>query len=266
MQLSRQAVKDILFQVDLASAAILDIYRSSDFRIELKKDNSPVTLADKTSNKILISSLSRFYPDVPVISEEAESVSYKTRRDWPYFWLIDPLDGTKEFIAKSGDFTINLALLKKNKPIFGVIAAPQRGVVYFAEKKGGAYKKEANKSPEPIIANKKTNESIIVVRTRMHKNKKEEEAISKIGSNQTIELGSSLKFCFVAEGKADIYLRGGPTMEWDTAAGHCIAAEAGAKIYTLSGQPFLYNKKSLLNPGLICTANKEILDSLEAKK
>jgi 3'(2'), 5'-bisphosphate nucleotidase len=262
MFLNNNQIQEILNQVEKASLAILDIYQSSDLEIETKKDNSPLTLADRTSHDILVTELKKLYPDIPILSEEGADVAYEIRENWQYFWVIDPLDGTKEFISKNGEFTINLGLVKDNQPIFGVVAAPTKDTVYFASQGSGAYKKENNNSPQSIKAKEKTNQKIIVARTRSHKNQKEELLISKLGQTETIHAGSALKFCLVAEGKADIYLRGGPTMEWDTAAGDCIAAEAGAKTYTIDGKPFLYNKQSLLNPGLICTANPEILNKV----
>jgi 3'(2'), 5'-bisphosphate nucleotidase len=262
MKLTSQQISALLKQVNRASVAILDIYQSANLDIEYKKDKSPLTLADKTSHDVLVLGLKRMHPDIPILSEEGAAISYETRKQWPYFWVIDPLDGTKEFISKNGEFTINLALVKGNKPIFGAVAAPTKGTVYFANQGNGAYKKENNNPPQPIKAKEKTNQKIIVARTRSHKDEKEAGIIAKLGSSETIHAGSALKFCLVAEGKADIYLRGGPTMEWDTAAGDCIAAEAGAKTCTIDGNPFLYNKQNLLNPGLICTANSEIANQL----
>ncbi|MCF7870195.1 MAG: 3'(2'),5'-bisphosphate nucleotidase CysQ [Candidatus Omnitrophica bacterium] len=262
MNLTSQQINTLLKQVNKASAAILDIYQSADLEVKTKKDNSPLTLADRTSHDILVAELKKLYPDIPIISEEGASIAYQVRKSWQYFWVIDPLDGTKEFISGNGEFTINLALVQSDQPIFGIVAAPTKDTVYFANQGSGAYKKENNNLPQPIKANKKSKDKIIVARTRSHKNEKEELLISKLGQTETIHAGSALKFCLVAEGKADIYLRGGPTMEWDTAAGDCIAAEAGATTYTIDGKPFLYNKESLLNPGLICTANPEIINKL----
>lgn len=263
MNLDASQIQELLTQINKASAAILDIYQSNDLGIETKKDNSPLTLADKTSHDILVTELEKLYPEIPILSEEGADIAYEVRKDWQYFWVIDPLDGTKEFISGNGEFTINLALVKEDKPVFGVVAAPTKDTVYFANKGQGAYKKENKNCPQPIKANKELRQKTIVARTRSHKNKKEEPILAKLGPAETIHAGSALKFCLVAEGKADIYLRGGPTMEWDTAAGQCIAAEAGAETYTIDGKPFLYNKDNLLNPGLICTANPEILNKLE---
>lgn len=254
MELIEKKKKEILSLVDKAAEAVLDIYKSVNLGIKKKKDNSPITLADEASHHLLTAGLKKLYPDIPVISEEEKITPYNIRKNWPYFWLLDPLDGTKEFILKNGEFTINLALIEKDTPIIGIIAAPTKRLVYFAAKGGGAYKKEAEGSLCPIKAKNQPGNTLVATRSRSHKNKREESILAKLGKTKTIHAGSALKFCLVAEGRADIYLRGGPTMEWDTAAGQCIAAEAGAKTYTLEGQPFLYNKKSLLNPGLICTA------------
>lgn len=261
MKISLKDTEAILGLVQDASQSIIEIYNSACFGIEAKKDNSPVTLADKASHAILASGLNKLYPDIPVLSEEAKITPYAIRKEWECFWLIDPLDGTKEFILKNGEFTINLALIQKNKPVFGVVAAPAKKVVYFAGKEYGPYKKEKG-SLLKIKAKKRAGKKLLVARTRSHKNKKEDVFISRLRPCEAIYAGSALKFCLVAEGRADIYLRGGPTMEWDTAAGQCIAAEAGAETFDLGGNPFLYNKKSLLNPGLVCTANKKIIERI----
>ncbi len=262
MNLTTAQITDILKHVNKASAAILNIYKSANLEVEYKKDNSPLTLADKTSHDVLVLGLKRMHLGIPILSEEGQDISYQIRKDWKYFWIIDPLDGTKEFISGNGEFTINLALIKDNQPIFGVVAAPTKDTVYFANKGEGAYKRENDSALEKIEARKETKGKIVIARTRSHKNKKEEPILKKLGQTETIHAGSALKFCLVAEGKADIYLRGGPTMEWDTAAGQCIAAEAGAQIYTIDGKAFLYNKQNLLNPGLICTANSQILKKI----
>ncbi|MBD3263715.1 MAG: 3'(2'),5'-bisphosphate nucleotidase CysQ [Candidatus Omnitrophica bacterium] len=262
MHLTAEQINVLLSQIDKASSAILDIYKSSDLGISTKKDNSPLTLADKVSNQILTDKLKEIYPAIPILSEEGGGYPYELRKTWKYFWLLDPLDGTKEFISGNGEFTINLALIKGDTPLFGIVCAPTRGVVYFAQKSRGSYKKETGKLPQQIKARIKAEKETIVARSRSHKNKRENEIIEKIGLVKTIHAGSALKFCLVAEGTADIYLRGGPTMEWDTAAGQCIAENAGALTFTLEGNPFLYNKPSLLNPGLICTANKNIITKL----
>ena len=235
-----------------AGEATLEIY-NRDFNVEIKDDRSPLTEADKKSNEIIISRLTAEYPRTPFISEETKQTSYETRKDWTHFWLIDPLDGTKEFIKKNGEFTINIALIEKQTPVVGVIYVPVYDIMYYAQKGKGSFKIEKGASAQPISANKETNkEKLIVVGSRSHGGEalndyieKRKEEYSKV---ELISSGSSLKFCLVAESKADIYPRTGPTYEWDTAAGHAIVLESGKKVYDFkSGQPLVYNKENLLN-------------------
>ncbi len=232
---------------------VLKIYNKEDLGIEYKEDNSPLTLADKVSQESISSNLKSLYPQIPILSEETERANYKTRKEWEYFWLVDPLDGTKEFIKRNGEFTVNLALIYKGEPVLGIVSIPAKGVLYFAQSGKGAFKWEKDKrAPYPIKAREEYAGKIVVAKSRSHSSSKDNKIISCLENTETITAGSSLKFCYVAEGKADIYLRGGRTMEWDTAAGQCIAESAGAKVFSLSGSPLKYNKKSLLNDKFIC--------------
>ncbi|MGM0568793.1 MAG: 3'(2'),5'-bisphosphate nucleotidase CysQ [Elusimicrobiota bacterium] len=248
--LNNNDINKLLALTRRAGQKIMEIYDSS-FDVELKKDLSPITLADRASHEILLSGLNKLFPRIPVLSEEGKDIPYSERKKWDYFWLIDPLDGTKEFISKNGEFTINIALIKKTRPVFGLVSIPAKNTIYYALHKKGAYKKEKDKEAKKINIGKDNKNETVVVRSRSHKSSKEEEIISKLRNVKEIYAGSALKFCLIAEGKADIYLRSGPTMEWDTAAGHCVAQEAGAEIKTLKEKDFRYNKKELLNPGFI---------------
>lgn len=249
----------------IAGLDILKIYNdpNSDFSIEKKADNSPLTIADKVSHNIIVNCLKK--TDYPILSEEGSHLSYKEREKWDLFWLIDPIDGTKEFINKNGEFTVNIALVKNGEPIFGVIYVPVLKLLYVGESDIGAWKLLTDKkdiSWNSIIDDKNslpvniTNSAYRVVASRSFMNKDTEEFIEELKRSykdiDIVSKGSSLKICMVAEGSADIYPRFGPTMEWDTAAGHAIALGAGKSI-TLSDQktPLSYNKKELLNPYFI---------------
>lgn len=247
-------VEKLIGFVDRAEKEVLKIYREKDFAVEYKDDNSPVTLADKKCEEVLIENLRKSYPEIPILSEETQRSRYKQRKEWEYLWVIDPLDGTKEFIKKNGEFTINLALVYNGQPVFGLVSIPAKEVIYFAEKNRGAFKKEKGTEPVQIFPNSRKRDKIVIAKSRSHSSEKDRAVISQLGEVQETNAGSSLKFCYVAEGKADVYLRGGRTMEWDTAAGQCIAESAGAKVFDFQGCPLKYNKKSLLNPRFVCVS------------
>lgn len=239
-----------------AGNEILKIYNSSDFGIELKSDNSPLTLADKAAHKSIVSHL--LQTNYPILSEEGKSIEYEQRKKWTTYWLIDPLDGTKEFIKKNGEFTVNIALIDKQIPVMGVVFVPVSGTLYFA------YKGEAYKSTQTNNINlafdtaqklplKTSNNKYIVVGSRSHMSDQTRDYIDRLDTQgkelEMISKGSSLKICLVAEGSADCYPRMGPTMEWDTAAGHAIALGAQKKVLVYpQNNPMLYNKENLLNP------------------
>lgn len=235
---------------------IMRIYQQ-DFKIEFKDDNSPLTKADKQSNEIIINNLRSLYPDIPILSEENKKIPYKMRKNWEYFWLIDPLDGTKEFVKKNGEFTVNIALIYKNIPILGVVYAPALNLLYYAQKDKGTFKKEKEKMPQRLpIYNHTNNYTLKVIVSKSHYNQETKEFVSNLKNQykniEFIHIGSSLKFCLIAEGKVDIYPRLAPTMEWDTAAGQIIVEEAGGKVLKYKSQESLkYNKQNLLNPWFI---------------
>ncbi len=235
-----------------AGNAILDIYSSADNDIDYKQDNSPLTKADKTSNEIIIKRLKEHFPDVPVLSEESASVPYEERKNWKQFWLVDPLDGTKEFIKKSGEFTINIALIENNKPVTGIIHVPVKNITYFAYD-NQSYRVTGD-SPDysvPINIRKASSNGLTVVASRDHAGEKVKNLLKKLPDATTMSMGSSLKFCLVAEGAADLYYRDVPTMEWDTAAAQAIVEAAGGVVMTEDGVPLRYNKESLQNPALV---------------
>jgi len=239
-----------------AGIEILKIYHQADFSeiVDFKADDSPLTTADKASHEVIMKRLEEEYPDIPIISEEGKDIDYATRKDWEYFWLVDPLDGTKEFIKKNGQFTVNIALIHNDKPVAGVIYTPVTEELYLAAKEGyvedveaGAYKQTLPAQPESISVNSKQ-QNLIAVRSSSHASEEEEDLLNRYGVTESISKGSSLKFCMVAEGKADIYYRHGPTMEWDTAAGQVVVECAGGKVLQGTGpESFVYNKESLRN-------------------
>ena len=232
----------ILISLD-ASKKILDVYHT-DFSFESKDDNSPLTLADTASNELIINRLREACPNIPILSEEStESVPYDTE----YCWIVDPLDGTKEFIKKNGEFTVNIALVHNHIPILGVIAVPVSGIVYFASKGNGAYKLQNNVKNAIYTSNK--TEDLILVGSKSHSTEKESDFVNKNRHRikKMISAGSSLKGTMVAEGKADIYYRFGLTCEWDTCAMHCIVEEAGGVFHQMDNTEMVYNRKNHLN-------------------
>ncbi len=239
-----------------AAQKIMEVY-GTDFEIRNKTDRSPLTMADMASHEVICSELARLTPDIPVLSEEAAHIPYSVRKSWDRYWLVDPLDGTREFIKRNGEFTVNIALIRKNYPVLGVIYAPVREVCYFAAKNEGAYKQATGAAGVRIKAKTSSADSLVVAGSRSHGNERQQEFFRKLGHNtKSIAIGSSLKFCLVAEGTADIYTRFGPTSEWDTAAGQCIVEEAGGRVTDTGFDRLRYNAKdSLLNPDFLVYAD-----------
>ena len=264
-----------------AGEAILEVY-DSDFAVEQKDDKSPLTLADKRSHeiieKVLEQTITVNNSTVPILSEEGKEIPYDERIKWEYFWLVDPLDGTKEFIKRNGEFTVNIALIHKHKPVLGIIYIPVKDVFYFAAANFGTYKLEnsgiltenlsieelIDKSQKlPLNSNDKT--TLTVIGSRSHTSEEFTEFVKQLNQKhenvEFISSGSSLKLCLVAEGKADVYPRFGPTMEWDTAAGQAIVEQAkGTVMETESNEPLNYNKSNLLNPFFIVSRQGFSLD------
>lgn len=236
-----------------AGEAIMEIYNHVDLSAEVdyKKDDSPLTLADKASHEVIMEGLKSLYPDVPVISEEGTQVKYEERKNYSYYWLVDPLDGTKEFINRNGQFTVNIALIHQHTPIAGFIYTPVLDSLYVGIKGKEAYKIEKGVRSELKINHSQGNR--IAVRSKSHASPEEEGVLKQYDVVNDISVGSSLKFCMVAEGKADVYYRHGPTMEWDTAAGQAVLESAGGKVLKGTGpEVFTYNKENLLNSSFLC--------------
>jgi 3'(2'), 5'-bisphosphate nucleotidase len=234
-----------------AGKAILTVYNEDDFEVSTKTDSSPLTKADKIANELICRELKRLYPTIPIISEEGKSIPYEERKNWEVYWCVDPLDGTKEFIKRNGEFTVNIALIQNQIPVLGVIYIPVQNLLYYGIETSGSWKQTPGENPIQITAINKNDEWTAAV-SRSHADGEEKAILSDYPIANFIAVGSSLKFCLLAEGKAQIYLRTGPTMEWDTAAGHAIILFSGCHINTLSGKAMLYNKESLLNEGFLC--------------
>jgi len=234
-----------------AGKKIMEIYALADFSTitDFKADHSPLTLADKESNKIIEAGLKQITPNIPIISEEGKDVLYPERKNWNEFWLVDPLDGTKEFIKRNGEFTVNIALIRNGVPVLGSIYAPAFEVLYYGDKSTGAYKSAKGKTEKITV--KTSKDKIVAVGSRSHGAPEEQEVLLKYGVTDVVTTGSSLKFCLLAEGSADLYYRHGPTMEWDTAAGQAILEAAGGRVLKPDMQPFTYNKATLLNGGFL---------------
>jgi 3'(2'), 5'-bisphosphate nucleotidase len=240
--------------LDLARAAgnaTMTYYDGADVTgLREKEDRSPVTLADEVAHDILVQGLRRIDPATPVVSEEAEAASFEIRRRWKRFWLVDPLDGTKEFIKRRAEFTVNVALIEDGEPVFGVVLAPALGLLYWAAKGEGAWREEKAGPPQRIYSRSlPAGTPLTVVESLSHPSAELEEYLKTIPVARRVKAGSSLKFCWVAEGRADVYPRLGPTMEWDVAAGDCIYRQSGKEGERPS--PLTYNKPDLRNTGFV---------------
>lgn len=235
---------------DIAVAAgqeILTIYQR-DFHVDMKDDNSPVTEADVAANDIIIASLRTITPDIPILSEEGSSIPWDERKHWQTFWLVDPLDGTKEFIKRNGEFTVNIALIHNQQPILGVVYAPVLDKLYYTNTQG-AFLLHAGETVQLSASSIPDDEAVKVVGSRSHASPEMSLYLARFKTTDIIPVGSSLKFCLIAEGSAHCYPRLGPTCWWDTGAGHAVACAAGAKVQQLDGSPLLYNhQESVLNP------------------
>ena len=237
--------------IELARAAgkrIMEVY-STDFAVTHKNDHSPLTEADLAAHVTINTGLQRLTPEWPVLSEEAAAIPFTERAAWGCYWLVDPLDGTREFVNRNGDFTVNIALISQNRPVLGVVYVPVSDVCYYACAGGGAYKQIRGGPAMPIRVRSWAGGHCTVVGSRSHSGDSLGGFLVNIGTYEMLSVGSSLKSCLVAEGKADIYPRLGPTSEWDTAAAQCIVEEAGGQVTDTGMQPLRYNTKaSLLNP------------------
>jgi len=231
-----------------AGLAILEWY-DGDMGITQKADDSPLTKADLASHKLIAAQLAACWPDIPVLSEESATIPWETRQGWQQYWLVDPLDGTKEFINRNGEFTVNIALISKYRPVMGVVHVPVTGVSYFGATDAGAWRQQSTGAKSEIRVRQPAAIPAVVVGSRSHANPELASQLEKLGSHELISMGSSLKFCRLAEGRADFYPRLGPTCEWDTAAAQAVVEAAGGRVVKIDGAPLEYNRKeAYLNP------------------
>ena len=245
--------------LDIARAAgeeIMRIYQG-EFTVDMKQDMSPVTDADLAAHRVINTDLQRITPGMPVLSEESAAIPFEHRARWESYWLVDPLDGTKDFFNKNGDFTVNIALIQRGVPLLGVVHVPVTGMSYYGCVGVGAFKRDKDGQASPIKVRKLIDgKPAKVVASRSHRGPLLDGYLDKLGPHETVSRGSSLKFCLVAEGLADVYPRLGPTSEWDTGAGHAVLLAAGGQVIGMDGKPLPYNsKESLLNPHFIAYAD-----------
>jgi 3'(2'), 5'-bisphosphate nucleotidase len=253
-----QHVRDsVIALAKQAGAAIMEVYRD-DFDIAAKSDASPLTQADLRSHEIIANGLHALVLKWPVLSEESAEIDFSERSQWSTYWLVDPLDGTKEFVSRNGEFTVNIALIVNHSPIFGVVYAPTTSTLYFGGREFGASKQVGADAVQTIRPTLPSLNPVRVVGSRSHRGELVDRYLSRLGPHEMVSMGSSLKFCLVAEGRADLYPRLGPTSEWDTAAAQAVVEGAGGVVCTMDGQALRYNTKSdLLNPHFFVFADRK---------
>ena len=247
----KHLVEPIVLLARDAGQAILEVY-ATDFEVQSKDDESPLTQADLASHMTIMRGLEQLTPDVPVISEESGLPAFDERRQWPRYWLIDPLDGTKEFVNRNGEFTVNIALIEDGRPVLGVVHVPVQDRTYTGCNGAGATLRVDDAAPEPINVATAASPATRVVGSRSHRGASLDAFLDAVGEHELVPMGSSLKFCVVAEGRADVYPRLGPTSEWDTAAAQAVVEQAGGQVLKMDGKPLSYNQKeNILNPWFV---------------
>jgi 3'(2'), 5'-bisphosphate nucleotidase len=251
MKISESLLQQVIRIAREAGDSIMEVYRG-EFTIEHKHDQSPLTQADLAAHRVIESGLRALQPQLPVLSEESTVIPYSERASWDTYWLVDPLDGTREFIKRNGEFTVNIALIHQGASVLGVVYAPERDTLYYAASGLGAFKQLSASTSQPISARPLDAKSIVIAGSRSHADGRLDRFVANITNQhaapQLLSLGSSLKICMVAEGAADVYPRLGPTSEWDTAAAQCVLELAGGHLVQKNGQRLRYNQKdSLLN-------------------
>jgi 3'(2'), 5'-bisphosphate nucleotidase len=256
------ATHDLLARVaDIAREAgreILEVYASGAVAATVKADQSPLTAADLRAHRLIVERLAALAPALPVLSEEAAHTPFAERSLWPRYWLVDPLDGTKEFLSRNGQFTVNIALIEAHAPVFGVVHVPVAETSYLGWPGQGAWRQRAGQAPEAIRVAPQTAVPMRVVGSRSHLGDSLNTFLARVGAHELLAIGSSLKFCRVAEGSADVYPRLGPTSEWDTAAAHAVVTAAGGTVSCLDGSPLQYNTRAeLLNPYFVAFGPKD---------
>jgi len=246
--------------IDLAHVAgreIMDVY-SRDIAVQEKADNSPLTQADLRSQQKILQGLEQLTPGIPVLAEESAAVPFAQRRDWREFWLVDPLDGTREFVSRNPQFTVNIALIRDHRPVLGVVHVPPSQLDFYAAQGVGAFRRERDQTAQPVRPVLPAQSPVRVVGSKSHRGDSLDKLLPLLGPHELVPVGSSLKICLVAEGTADFYPRLSPTMEWDTAAAHAVLECAGGHVVDLEGQPLLYNtREDLTNPHFLAYADAQ---------
>ena len=244
--------------VERASTAIMQIYDGA-FAVQRKDDNSPLTLADLESQRVIIEGLNRITPEIPILSEESATAAWAERRGWRELWVVDPLDGTREFIKRNGEFTINIALVVEHEPVLGVVSAPAQKITYWGVRGDGAFKR-AHGSETHAVHTVPPQQPVRVLGSRSHASPEIEAYLARLGPHVVSGMGSSLKFCLLAEGKAELYVRFGATSEWDTAAGQAVLEAAGGHVTRMDGHRLRYNcRESLINGDFVAFSDPKVL-------
>jgi 3'(2'), 5'-bisphosphate nucleotidase len=257
-----EAPTELLEQVSaIARAAgveILEVYASGSVVASTKADSSPLTVADLRAHTLIVARLAQLTPGVPILSEEAADTPFSERSGWQRYWLVDPLDGTREFLARNGQFTVNIALIERHAPALGVVHVPVTDTTYLGCPGTGAWRARPAGPPEAIRVAPHSATPLRVVGSRSHRGDSLDSFLDRAGPHQLVPVGSSLKFCLVAEGEADVYPRLGPTSEWDTAAAHAVLMAAGGTVSRLDGAPLAYNTRAeLINPHFVAYGPKD---------
>jgi 3'(2'), 5'-bisphosphate nucleotidase len=241
---------------DAAGREIMRIYETG-FNVTFKDDRSPLTEADLAAQRVIGAGLAALTPDIAMLGEESPPQAIARRREWRRLWLVDPLDGTREFVKRNGEFTVNIALIEDHEPVLGVVAAPARAVLYAGARGCGAFRRDADGACTPVQPCRRAGTPLRVLGSRSHGDARAEGLLARLGEHAHISVGSALKFGLVADGQADLYLRLGPTSEWDTAAGQALLTEAGGCVVDQSGAPLRYNvRDGLINPSFLAYADR----------
>lgn len=257
MTTDAKLLADVVALARRAGAAILTVY-GQQFEVTNKADQSPLTLADTKSHEVIVQGLRALTPDIPVLSEEASDIPYSERGQWRRYWLVDPLDGTKEFVSRNGEFTVNIALIDGHDPVLGVVHVPVTNTTYTGVRGAGATRQTGRDAAIPIRTTVPAPTPLRIVGSRSHRDAILDRYLPRLEPYQLVAVGSSIKFCLVAEGSADFYPRFGPTSEWDTAAAQAVVEAAGGRVIQTDGQPLRYNAKAeLLNPHFLVSGDRE---------
>ena len=255
--MSTPSLEQLADLAECAGRKILAIY-ATDFDVETKDDASPVTAADMAAHRCIVGGLTRLSPDIPVLSEESANIPWATRRAWDRYWLVDPLDGTKEFIKRNGEFTVNIALIEQGRAVASVVHAPVLDETFVASTQRGALWRQVNGAFTPISVRPVPARGATVAVSKSHRSPATQRFLDALGPHAPVAIGSSLKLCRIAQGRADAYPRLGPTSEWDIAAGQCVLEQAGGRVITADGKRLMYNEKeSILNPEFLAIGDQE---------